>query len=74
MRRFRVWLAAAFLGSMVAGCGGGGIQEGMATGEPSQEFKDDLERMGKLMQTTGGGEKKAAAKLKEQLEKPKTGP
>ncbi|HZW29061.1 MAG TPA: hypothetical protein VFF52_00035 [Isosphaeraceae bacterium] len=63
MNRIRVSLASALLSSMIAGCGGGGIQEGMATGEPSQAFKDSLEQQGKFMQMQRLGEKKAAAAL-----------
>jgi hypothetical protein len=73
MKRFRVALASVFLVSVLAGCGGG-IEEGMATGEPTQEFKDQLEKQGKMMQMAKYGEKAATAKTKAALEKQKTGP
>jgi hypothetical protein len=76
MKRFGVMLASAFLASIIAGCTGPGIEEGMGKGEPGADFKNLLETQGKMMQTSGAGEKKAAAKLKELggTEKPKTGP
>lgn len=73
MKRLRVSLASALLASTLAGCGGG-IQEGMATGEPGQDFKDLLEKQGKMMQMTKYGEKAATAKTKAEMEKQKTGP
>jgi hypothetical protein len=73
MKRLGARLGAAFLASSIAGCTGAGIEEGMAKGQPSQEFQDDIDQMGKLMQTSKYGEKKAAAKVKQVMEQPKTG-
>jgi hypothetical protein len=63
MKHIRVVVASALLSSLILGCGGGGIQEGMGTGEPGKDFKDSLEQQGKFMQMQRLGEKKAAAAL-----------
>jgi len=81
MKRFGILLASAFLGSMLAGCGGGGIQEGMATdippgGQP-QSILDDMAAQSKNMQMLKYGEKKAIAKQSGQSKpepEKKTGP
>jgi len=73
MKCFRVLLASALLGSIIAGCSGPAIEEGMAKGEPDEVFKNALKTQGNLMQTNKLGQKAAEAKVKG-LEQPKSPP
>jgi len=65
MQRFGVWVASAVLASVFAGCGGGGLEEGMpadATKANPQPpgFQDMMKNMGKDM-TGQKAQRRAAA-------------
>lgn len=54
MKRFRAWLAWGFLASTIAGCTGGGIQEGSPSepvkGSQTSEFKELMQKNMSKMQ------------------------
>lgn len=65
MKRFGTWLSLVVVASIVAGCDGGGIQEGSATdaaGGPPANFQAEMEKNAKSMQLKGGRPKAATKK------------
>ena len=62
MKRFGTLLASVVLGSMIAGCDGGGIKEGSPTepvqGQQSDQFRAAMEKAGpKMTKGQQGGKK-----------------